>query len=62
MASFHTRMQWRARYCEQEAVRHCLMLMKELEGMLLVSLEFNGFPALREAYSLTPGPFWGVGS
>lgn len=42
-----------------KAVRHCLMLMKELEGTLLVSLEFNGFPAWQEAYSLTPSPFGG---
>lgn len=44
-----------------KAVRHCLMLMKELEGTLLVSLEFNGFPAWQEAYSLTPSPFGGGG-
>lgn len=56
MASFHTLSDRGLTTLFQLAVRHRLMLMKGLACALLAILEFNGFPACREAYFLTPGP------
>lgn len=40
----------------QLAVRHSLVLVKELACTVLVSLGLSGFPAWQEVYALTPGP------